>query len=159
MWDLTRGQVSQTLEGFRNSVFWLCLSPNEKYLAAAVGSLNRDLSASGPGEVLVWDATTARQVYHLRGHPNSVFSVAFSPDSRRLVSAGGERLSKSAGEVKIWDMDTGLEVATPKGFTGAVYGVAFSPCGTRLATCGEGGAVKIWDGTPLAETPSRKEID
>jgi WD40 repeat protein len=155
IWDLTTGQVSQTLEGFRNSVFCLRLSPDEKYLAAAIGSPQAHVSGSGPGEVLVWDMTTGRQVYHLRGHPNSVYSVAFSPDGRRLASAGGASVLKVPGEVKIWDMNTGLEVATLNDFTHAVFGVAFSPCGTRLATCSANGLVKIWDGTPLAETPPR----
>src|SRR5262249_35245207 len=135
-WDLTKGRVSQTLEGFRNSVFWLCLSPNEKYVAAAIGGLKDYAGASGSGEVLVWDAATGRQVYHLRGHPHSVYSVAFSPDGKRLASAGGAFNLKVGGEVKIWDMNTGLEVTTLKDFTGAVYGVAFSPCGTQLAACG-----------------------
>jgi WD40 repeat protein len=91
--------------------------------------------------VLIWEVASGRQVYRLRGHPNCVYSVAISPDGKRLVSAGGKCRCAVAGKVKIWDMNTGMQVGSLGGFTRAVFGVAFSPCGTRVATCGESGMV------------------
>jgi WD40 repeat protein len=35
-----------------------------------------------------------------------------------------------------------------------MLGVAFSPDGRYLATAASNGEVKLWDGTPLAETPA-----
>jgi WD40 repeat protein len=52
-------------------------------------------------------------------------------------------------------MLTGQEVCTLHGHKGSVFGVSFSPDGRRLATSSGDGTVKIWDGTPLAETPAR----
>ena len=43
------------------------------------------------------------QVCSLKDHSDSVFSVAFSPDGKRIVSGSKDKL------VKIWDTDT-LEV-------------------------------------------------
>jgi WD40 repeat protein len=148
IWDLTTGQVSLALEGYLLSVFSLAYSPDGKLLAAAGG---HNFYRRGPGQVQVWDTTTGHQRYNLRGHSGLVWSAAFSPDGKRLASS-------SSKEVKIWDMQTGQEVCTLRSHRGEVYGVSFSPDGRRLATADVDGSLKIWDGTPLAETPKRERI-
>jgi WD40 repeat protein len=70
----------------------------------------------------------------LRGHTLPVLSVAFSPDGRRLASAGG--FGAEPGQVKLWDAQTGQEIRTLTGHTGEVTSVAFSPDGRRLASAG-----------------------
>ena len=52
-----------------------------------------------------------------------VTSVAFSPDGKRLASAGWDRT------VKVWDAQTGQELLTFKGHSGRISSVAFSPDG------------------------------
>ena len=154
IWDIDTGQIILTPEGFIVGAYAVTFSPDGKWLAAAVGDYDQTIVRRG-GEVRVWDAVSGQQLYNLRGHTAAVWSVAFSPDGRRLASASGpydpRRVAKTGG-VKIWDMQTGQEVCTLRGYPGAVYGVAFSPDGRRLATGGKDG-VKIWDGTPLASTP------
>ena len=54
--------------------------------------------------------------------------MAFSPDGRRLASAGWDRT------VKVWDAATGQEALTLTGHTEPVWSVAFSPDGRRLAS-------------------------
>ena len=54
-----------------------------------------------------------------------MIAVAFSPDGRRLASAGDD------GTVRLWDPATGAELATLTGHTGRVTAVAFSPDGRR----------------------------
>ena len=74
-----------------------------------------------------------------------VTAVAFSPDGRRLASAGGD------GTVRLWDPATGAELAALTGHDGPVAAVAFSPDGRRLASAGEDGTVRLWDPATGAE--------
>jgi WD40 repeat protein len=94
-------------------------------------------------EVDLLDAQTGKELFSFQGGGRN---VAFSPDGRRLVSAGGERL-------KVWDMQTGEELLTLKVHTGSVENVVFSPDGHRLAGVGGDGMVTIWVATPLPERP------
>ena len=48
--------------------------------------------------VRIWDIRTGEMVETLRGHRDSVFSVAFTPDARGLVSGS---LDKT---LKYWDV-------------------------------------------------------
>lgn len=159
VWSLADGKVAHSLEGFESGVWGIAYSADGKYLAAAIGDYMARAKGK-PGEVRVWEAATGHEVFTLRGHPSCVWSVAFSPDGRRLASCGGCRWSTDTpGEVKFWDMHTGQEVHSQE-HDAPVMGIAFSPCGRRLATAsqGEGGGVKIWDGTPLAETPAYRPL-
>src|SRR5437660_128148 len=78
----------------------------------------RDWIADRP--VKGWDAPTGQELLALKG---GGWSVAFSPDGKRLASASGK-------EVKLWDAQTGQELLALKGGWG---GVSFSPDGQRLA--------------------------
>jgi WD40 repeat protein/serine/threonine protein kinase len=66
-------------------------------------------------------------------------AVAFSPDGRRLASAGGN------GMVKIWDSKTGDLLQTFRAHTESVAYVSFHPRSNHLATAGADLQVKVWD--------------
>src|SRR6185295_6420767 len=65
----------------------------------------------------------------LEGHPKGVSSVAFSPDSKSLASAGDD------GTIKLWDVAKGAVQRTLSHGERA-FAVAFSPDGKKLAVGG-----------------------
>ncbi|HKQ75538.1 MAG TPA: AAA-like domain-containing protein [Blastocatellia bacterium] len=78
-------------------------------------------------------------------HTDAVFSVAFSPDGKKVATGGPSR------EVKIWDAGDGRELKTLGGYSSQISSVAFSPDGAKLATGSNDGGVRLWDAVTWRE--------
>ena len=76
----------------------------------------------------MWDAGTGQETLTLKGHTGAVPSVAFSPDGKRLASAGHDRDGEGVGR---WNRAGNPH---PQGAYRGVTSVAFSPDGKRLAS-------------------------
>jgi WD40 repeat protein len=66
-------------------------------------------------------------------------ALAFSPDSRLLLSCG------PANDAFLWDAATGKQLHVLRGHTGAVIAAAFSPDGKRALTGGADRTARLWD--------------
>ncbi len=88
------------------------------------------LAARGSDRRLTaWDVATSGKVHKLGGPMPGLWSVAFSPDGRRLAAeTGGNIFAEGEGEITVWDLATEQKVATLRGRS-----VTFSPDGRRLA--------------------------
>lgn len=107
----------------------LVISPDGRRLAGAVGRTVR-----------VWNLLTLEETHRFEGHDDSVTSVAFLLDGRRLVSSGDIR----DPNLRIWDLATTSQRRTFAGHRNPVGDVMFSPRGDWLLTTGDR-HVHVWD--------------
>jgi WD40 repeat protein len=110
-------------------------------LAAHAG---RVAAGCGSGEVVVVDADGSVRSAIVHGGVES-WCVSFSPDGRRLVSAGED------GAVVVLEADTLREIGRGLGHSGAVLAAAFSPDGMRVATGGFDNTVRLWASVSMEE--------
>ena len=72
-------------------------------------------------------------------HGNSVFTVAYTPDERYLISGGRDAM------MRVWDLGrNGASVSTQPAHWFTINHIAFSPDGLYFATASRDKTVKIW---------------
>lgn len=119
------------LEGGSGWVNSLAFSPDGNWLASAISD-NCQVELWNLPAIKAALATNSAQneitTVHLMGHTSEAISVAFSPDSQKLVSGSQD------GTVRVWEVASGKTLAVLGGPTGDVNGLAFSPDGKTLAS-------------------------
>jgi hypothetical protein len=89
-----------------------------------------------------------------------VFSLAFSPDGRRLAAGLAGTRKDQLGRVVVWDLATGArQVSLPVAPRAEVRAVAFAPDGRRLVAVTHLGAAYLWDLEAAALTAVRDVLD
>ena len=88
----------------------------------------------------VWDVANPRQPSRtLDGHTWPVYGLAFTPDSRRLVSASADKTAR------VWDVAAVRELHVYQWHQSWMTCLAMAPDGLTVATGGEDKTITIWD--------------
>ncbi|XP_061460640.1 WD repeat and SOCS box-containing protein 1 isoform X2 [Rhineura floridana] len=131
IWDAYTGKLLLNLMDHTEVVRDLTFAPD--------GSLIL-VSASRDKTLRVWDLKDdGNMMKVLRGHPNWVYSCAFSPDSSILCSVGASKT------VLLWDMDKYCLIRKLEGHHNDVVACEFSPDGALLATASHDTRLYVWD--------------
>jgi WD40 repeat protein len=151
IWEASSGKILHTLDANSSPV---AFSKDGKRVVA--GSM-----------MFVWEAATGKKLLAIKEpHVKGNVGVAFSPDGKRLISAGNRPHSAgllgllqpwppdSDGEVTLWDAEKGTKMRSFVTNVAGLWTSAVSPDGTRIAVSPQsGGRVAVWSLPSSASAP------
>jgi WD40 repeat protein len=106
------------------------LSDDGKFIASRSDSENA---------LSIWELATGRHVATMLGHIDRIFDIAFSPDSRRIVTGSVDKTAR------IWDVRSGDTIAVLRGFNDMVARVFYSHSGQWIVTIGGDPRTRVWN--------------
>jgi RNA polymerase sigma factor (sigma-70 family) len=158
MWEVASAKEQRSFyavgEGRAAYSMWRSrLSPDGKTLAVAYHRVDNTRALFGPFSVRLWDMATGNELHELHGHFEYVEGLAFSPDSRFLVSGGQalqpfaqQQLNQPVNQVFVWDVAKGKRVPSlPDGLPDGAACIAYAPDGRTVATAAQDGTIKVWE--------------
>ena len=134
LWNAATGDVSRTLEGHTGGITAVAFSPGGAKALTASGDWQPE---GGDCTAKLWNLDTGDKIRTFAGH-KEILSVAFSPDSTKVLTGGGDKISN------LWNAATGELVNTFPGHTGDITAVAFSPDGSKVLTGSKDQTAKLW---------------
>ncbi len=98
------------------------------------------LMACGSSNAVIKIIPTSWQgtIYELTGHTNKIKSLAFTPDSKRLISAGVD------GQIILWNIET-REPSVLISAEEAINSLDISRSGKYLVAASDNGIIHLWD--------------
>jgi WD40 repeat protein len=139
IWDLATGHEIRVIPAAKPGFVSLAVSPD-----------GRELVAGTQGALGVFDIATGRMRLVLRGkNDDRVFSVAWSPSGRRILTASGSGGAYASGNggahaYHLWDATSGDQVCPMTGETGIPRGIVFLD-EHRALSASWGKHLYLWD--------------
>ncbi len=134
LWNADTGEEKLRLTLGRQ---WL---PNGHSEILAFSSDGRVMAVAIGAAVQLVEVETGKTMATLRGHSDTVLSIAFSPDGSQMVTGSADRTAR------IWDIKEGRELAMLVGHSFWVSSAAFSPGGDYVVT-NTGRESPLWERT------------
>jgi WD40 repeat protein len=154
VWDVAQGKLETRLFTRAERAYAMLFLPDGK-LAVAGGRPGQEgdvrvynlqaKPAKTENGVAILDGVNDKNVLvkDLLDSDDAVLCLAATPDGKKLVSGGCDRL------VNVWNLSGGLAAAKLEqkieNHADWVFGVAFTPDGKRLLTCSRDKTSKVWD--------------
>jgi pentatricopeptide repeat protein len=139
LWEVPTGKKLHSLTGENDPINCADFSPDNRWIATGTGKLTNDT-----GRAQIWDIETGKKCEKVMEHQpgeGGVLHVAFSPDSRRLVTASAD------DSAKVWEIRPDGQVVEQATFehTADVTYAAFGPGSDSLVTVSKDPMVVVWD--------------
>jgi WD40 repeat protein len=128
--DMEKLEVEKVIRLSEKSARCLALHPHKPEVALGLSD----------HRILILDLHTLGVKQALEGHTGSVFTVAYTPDGRYLLSGSRD------AHLRVWEVENGYQEHTSiiaHLFT--LNHIAFSPNGRLFATCSMDKSIKVWD--------------
>ena len=140
MWDAETGNRIARFDLKANDSAAIVIgspSTTRRFVCAEWSPDGGRLITSSRGTVRIRDGKTGDLIHVLKGHNTEICTAEFSPDGRRIVSAG------QLCTTRVWSAETGecllsLDPGTPMDVASLpeYHCAKFSPCGRRIITSG-----------------------
>jgi WD40 repeat protein/predicted Ser/Thr protein kinase len=148
VWDVATGRRIFTYLNHDSEVFAVAWSPDGQNIAS--GGWDQTVlvwdavhSARGAASILRWlkslELFLGIRDFTYRFHTGQVYTVAWSPDSQDIASAGNDHT------VQVWQALTGRNITTYAGHTDLVRCLAWSPDGKHIASGGSDHSLRVWN--------------
>jgi len=147
LWSAQSGQELASLDA-ESTINALAFSPDGRTI----------ITASRDSRARLWDSQSGRELAKFKHYDSEaddlnlmriavegVTSVAYSPDSKTVATAGVDKT------VRLWDIQKGEEIARLN-HDDEVWNLSFSPDGRIIATA-SGGTVQLWNTQSDQELP------
>ncbi len=145
IWDTRKGTCLACIEGHSRPATAARFSPSGEWLATA----SKDYylaSEAGDRFLRLWEVCGAKEIHDFKKFDQSVYTLAFSPDGKKLFAARTERLAdKSQDYIQAFDVRSGERI---QGFTGhedVVTCLAVFGGGKSLLSGSKDSTLKLWD--------------
>ena len=152
LWSTATGTEISRFSGHENWVTSVAFSPDGRQVLTGVGCVtgldgkSQPTVTDTPSVARLWDVATGKEIRQFEGHSASIFSVAFSPNGKYVLTGGGSFWSNQDLSARLWNRHTGEEIHRLQ-HRWIVFSVSFSPDGQRILTASFDGTAGLWDTT------------